>query len=342
MTGRTRGIWWWSVVLGSVVAGGLCAGCRSTQPTLPSQRGQRADVVSARAATRQQDWATAASRWNDVFRTSGGSPEACLETARAFLMLHQEECAKQVLDIGLEQFPTDPALLEMQGRVLSRMGFRRAAESCFEKSLSIDAKRPVALEELAKVRLELGLHAAATEVLQQRIRLGNCEPDVWLLAARASWQCGKLCDAFRAYEQAFQRPPCSTAELVSAASLYADERVRRKDEQAQRLALDWLTRAVQADPQCTLAHYYLGMIHEDRGDLECAAACYQRAAETDPACLSALTALAQLHHRRGNFEASRAFALRALELEKDSTRRAALERMAQEPLANNRPTADSR
>ncbi|MFB3920252.1 MAG: tetratricopeptide repeat protein [Terriglobia bacterium] len=48
------------------------------------------------------------------------------------------------------------------------------------------------------------------------------------------------------------------------------------------LALEALTRAVQAAPEHATAHYVLGNAHGSTGNLERAAACYRRALELDP------------------------------------------------------------
>jgi tetratricopeptide (TPR) repeat protein len=51
----------------------------------------------------------------------------------------------------------------------------------------------------------------------------------------------------------------------------------------QEQAIGAYEKALQADPHTPNAHYHLGLIHKERGDLNRACAHFQRALETDPA-----------------------------------------------------------
>jgi tetratricopeptide (TPR) repeat protein len=319
---RTRG------ALATAIAFAACfAACSAPRKNAVSPNDE---LVQARAATRAREWKLAAGRWHEIFLAADErAPEACVETARALLMLKDPESAKGVLDVGIQSFPREPELLEMQGDVLVELGFRRAAESAYDEALALDADRPSALLSLARLRLDLGMHASALEALERRIKLGACDQETWLLAARAYRGAGRLSDAYQAYDRAFVSGPADAAQLAGAASMYIDERVRRCDPSAQALSLAWLERAVALNPQCTQAHCLLGVIREDRGDESGALVAYRRAAETDPGSAQALTSLANFYGRQGDRESCAAMAKRALELETDPGRRAALEKLAQ-------------
>jgi tetratricopeptide (TPR) repeat protein len=315
-------------------AGALALGLWVGSCAAPVQKTEtppNVELAQARAATHAQDWKLAASRWHEIFlKGDDRAPEACVETARALLMLRDAESAKGVLDVGIQSFPRQPDLAEMHGNVLVDLGFRRAAETAYEEALTIDPNRPTALLALARLRLDLGMHASAVEALERRIELGACDQETWLLAGRAYRGAGRLPEAYRAYDRAFQSGPADAVQLSGAASMYTDDRVRRHDPAAQALTAAWLERAIALNPQCTQAHCLLGMVREDRGDEVGAGAEYRRAAECDPGCAQALAALAQYYNRQGDHDSCVMIAKRALEVEKDSSRRTALEKLINE------------
>jgi len=323
----------WALASALLAAGvsGAVAGCQASSGGIALRTNER-DVTpaSARAASRAKDWPLAAARWNEIFLREG-SPEACVETARAVHELGDGESARAILDMGLSRHPADPSILEMQGEVLARTGFRRAAEAALEQALAADPDRPEALLTLGRVRLELELPSAAEAPLSRRIELGHSDAQTWLLRARARRASGNAGGALEDYRSAFAQMDdgrsAEVRDLVCAGTLYVDPALR-KGERARSLARAWLERAVERDPQCTTAWHHLGLIHEDLGDQEAAIRHYRRAAETDPAHLTSLAKLAELHSQRGELTAAADMVRRACALEKDPARRAALERLA--------------
>lgn len=81
------------------------------------------------------------------------------------------------------------------------------------------------------------------------------------------------------------------------------------------------------DPQCTTAHFQLGVLSEETGAYDAAIAHYRRAVETDPSCLIALRNLAVLYSGRNEEPKTREMVQRALQLEQDADRRRALLRL---------------
>ena len=325
----------WALASALLAAGlsAAAAGCAASPDGVGgvALRTSERDVspASARAASRAEDWRLAAARWNEVFLREG-SVEACVETARALHQLGDDESARGILDMGLSRHPADPQILEMQGDLLARMGFRRAAEACLERALAADPDRPDVLLALGRVRLELERPSAAEAALSRRIELGFSDAETWLLRARARRATGNVRGALEDYRSAFAHlddgRSAEVRDLVCAGTLYVDPALR-KDERARSLAISWLERALERDPQCTTAWYHLGLIHEDLGDQEAAIRHHRRAAESDPAHLPSLAKLAELHSQRGEVSAAADMVRRACALEKDPARRAALERL---------------
>jgi tetratricopeptide (TPR) repeat protein len=238
------------------------------------------------------------------------------------------EGARSLLGFGMERYPRDGDLHELNGNALERLGFRRAAESSYLRALAVEADRQSTLLALGRLRLELDLHAAALSAFKRRISLGAADPETFFLAGEAWRGCGHYSKAFAAYQQALACDDASAQDLVRAASLYEHPVARVEQTHSAQLCRTWLERAVERDPQDTYAHYLLGVICEDSGEIELARAAYARSVETDPSCLRSLNALARFLFDQEDFPAARDVASRALKLETNPALRAQLERIA--------------
>ena len=317
-----------------VIASALCGAFASTgcaaQQNRPYelQPGRGAEVSAARNASARGDWSTAAAQWYAIFRRGGsGSDEACLGAAKAMCALGDYASARGVLEQGLKRHPGQPALLDMHGDVLCKLNFRRAAEACYVEALEVDPDRKSSLLALARLRIDLRMECGAIPLLEHRIALGGADAETYLLLARAHAAAGHVKEAFDAYARSFELDDRDPAALVAAATPYVAERAHHRDPRQEELALRWLERAVEVDPQSTEAHYQLALLRETREEHEAAIEHYLRAAETDPSFLPALSQLAELYSRRGESEKAAEIAKLALALEKDETRRAALQHM---------------
>jgi tetratricopeptide (TPR) repeat protein len=311
-----------AVVL-ALVAG---AGCRSSASS--RVKPTESDVQLASRATERADWRTAAERWWGVWLSEPGSgPRACAEASRALLELSDAESASNLLDQGLARYPEDAQLLELKGRALVKLGFRRAAEEYLERALAADPKRSNARLQLARVRVELGLDASALPPLRQYVTETGGDAESYALLARALRGSGDVSGALLAWRRTFELAPPKVEELLSAASLALDADVRAAHPDAPALCRRWLDLALQMDPQCTRAHFQLGVLSEELGAYDQAVEHYRRAVETDPGCLMAVTNLAILYAGRGDEARTREMVQRALELERDSDRRNALQRL---------------
>lgn len=290
----------------------------------------RAEAVElARKATHAAHWQEAASRWNEIFaRTDEYEREACVETVRALIELHDGASAQHLAELGLRKFPGDGEFYELEGRALEAQGLANAAGPAYENALHFAPNRVSAILALANLRCELGLPAAALQLLTPRVESGKGTAAEFLLAATAHRALQHQAQAFLAYDRAFSLQRPSLEQLSTAATMYGDASVRKQDARAAVLAADWANRALALDPQATMAHVVLGWIAEDAGLDARAAEHLRRAVETDPACVVALSALAAVQSRRGELEDSKAMAERALALEQDPAKRAELEKLA--------------
>jgi len=297
--------------------------------------------AEAEAATRAGDWRTAATRWYALFMSDPARPaDACGKAARAFLELRDAESASNLLDMGLAANPNDPELLDEKGEALTALGFRRAAESWYLRSLAQDPKRVSALVHLGKLRTDLGLESAAVKPLREAVAITGGDFETWRLLARAEREAGDPKRAFEAWVKAFSMVDGSVYNIVEAATLFVDDSFGRAHPEARGRMKKWLETAIERDPQCTRAHFQLGVQEEDCGNVQEAIAHYRRAVEIDPGCLMALTNLAILYANAGDEAPARDMVSRALALEQDGSRRKALQKLL-EPFDKKPKTAET-
>ena len=307
----------------------LLGACRASQQ--PHTEDPRAARELAQTATRTGNWTVAADCWYAVFLSDEDRPlEPCLNTVRAMTELKDYKGANRVLDLGLQRHPENPDLLEAKGKTLTQLGFRRPAEDYLLRALAIEPERVSALIALGELRLDLGLESSAIEPLQRAIRISGGDFRSYNMLARAARAAGDPVLAYQAYAKAFSLGDGELEDLVAASALYNDPLVRKACADAAASAKRWLERAIERDPQCTQAHFQLGVLSEALDLPAQAIAHYRRAVETDPACLEALTNLAVLYAELNDEANTRAMVQRALVLEKDDNRRKALEKLEQQ------------
>ena len=301
------------------------AACNSTRGSSPASSPAR---EVAQAATRGEDWQAAASQWHALFLADEARPvEPCREAARALLRLDDPESAAHLLDMGLAEHPKDPDLLTLKGEALVAMGFRRAAEGCFERALDVEPRRVEALIALGRLRIDLGLEGSAVDPLQRAVDITGGDFETWRLLAKAQREAGMAHKAYSSWVKAFSMGPGTVEDLVEAATLFLDESFRRDHAESGEQMKSWLRTAVERDPQCVRAHFQLGVISEETGRPEEAIEHYRRAVEIDPGCLMALTNLAILYSHHGDEPNAREMVVRALALEQDGNRRRALQKL---------------
>jgi Flp pilus assembly protein TadD len=303
------------------------AGCTTSRIRGP-QTGASTDPVAAAAATENGDWREAADRWYAVYLADQGrSAKPIAETARALLKLKDAESGNNMVDLGLAKHPDDPELLELKGDALSALQFCRPAEKYYQRATEIDPKRTHAFEGLARVRIELGLASAAVAPLRDVVRLSGDNYEIDALLARALGSAGQPVEAFDEWKKTFEIAPGRIDDVLAASALVLEDDVKKSRPDACATARAWLEHAIATDPQCTRAHFQLGVIAEETGAEDTAIEHYRRAVETDPACLISLTNLAILYSKRGDEARAREMVTRALQIEQGADRRKSLSKL---------------
>lgn len=305
------------------------AACGSTKKKGP--RVVQTDEAAAVAATARADWRQAADRWYSIHVAEGGvRVEPAYEAARALYELGDLESSGNLADLTLQRFPEHAPLLTLKARILIASNFRRAAEDHLVRSLKVRPEDRETLLMLGRLRVDLGLEGAAVEPLETYARLtGGGSYESQTLLARAYDGSGAREAAFLAWRRAFSIGQPTVPDLLAAAGACTDRDVREAQPEARELCRQWLARAIESDPNCTSAHFQLGVLSEDDGAYESAIEHYLAAVRTDPSCLVALTNLAILYSGRGDLEKARAMVQQALLLERDEARRRALMKLVE-------------
>jgi tetratricopeptide (TPR) repeat protein len=101
--------------------------------------------------------------------------------------------------------------------------------------------------------------------------------------------------AVKVLEPVAKAHPKNAMLWINLAAAYLG-RLETAGPRQQEQAIAAYERAIQADPHTPNAHYHLGLIHKERGDLNRACAHFQRALETDPADRDARNWLDRLGH----------------------------------------------
>lgn len=310
-----------AVLLGSLA---LLGACRS-QGAGGATRGASADPIAAADASARKDWRDAADRWYAVYLADQGQHvKPIVETARALLMSKDWENANNMIDLGLRDHPDDIDAIEVKADILVAMGFRRPAERYYQRVVESQPQRTSALLSIGRTRVELGLDAAAVAPLQEYVRLHGGNFESYGLLARAMNGAGDPSGAFVAWTKAFDYPGATAEDILTASALCLNADVVRTHPNAPAVCRGWLEKAIALDPQCTPAHFQLGVISEGAHAYDEAIEHYRRAVETDPSCLMALTNLAVLYSGRTDEPKTREMVQRALQLETDTDRRRAL------------------
>lgn len=298
----------------------LLAGCVAVDEGRPIRERQ------AEAATARGDWLLAGSLWFQLYEEDGGAnARAGFETARA---LHEQGDAPGALRLAesvIARYPDEIELYVLSAEIQMELGSAQAAAESLERALALDPSRTDVLARLGEARYAAGRWAAAIGPLHRAVTAGERPRELAWLAALAAERCGDRVGAFADYREALGSPESTAEELVKGARLAEDAEVRAAEPLALPVAIGWLERACELEPQQVEAHYRLGRYLRESGRREEAVQRLWRAAEIDPTGIDTLTELASLYAEAGDTARALEFAARALALEPSEEERQALE-----------------
>lgn len=306
----------------------LVAACNSA-PVGPAEL---EELEAAHRASAMQDWEEAAGLWSEIAlrAEAENSSEPCCRAAEAFVALRDLESAQGIVDLGLDRLPDDADLLESKAHVLVLGGFRRAGAEFYARAAAVDPSRSSVHRELGRLRLELGQERAAVKALDECIRLGIADAEVYGMRAMAHRAQRHWGEAVADYRASYELGLDNLEMLVAAGGLYLVPELRGMDNSTAETARRCLERAVSIDPQCTRGHLILGILNQDEQRSSLALQHFRRAVETDPGDVMALASLARLHGELDERGKARHIASLALDQEPDAETRRLLEAMLED------------
>lgn len=307
---------------------GACAG-GPRSVSIPTVRDPR---LAASQATQNGEWAQAAHYWQLVFEESEHEDlEACLESAIASQHLGALDDAINTIRCGLEEDGANPDLLALKGDVLVGLGFRRSAESCYERCLELEPDRIDVLCSLGHLRLSLDREQAAVVPLQLALDLGCDKLSTREHLAQAYRESGEPVRAWGLYVSRMDLEPLASSEFVlEAANLALNPKVSLAHPDSKALALLWLESSLSLEPGRTKLQFQRGVILEALCDEQAAVDSYRRAIEADPDFLPALTNLALLYADLGHEGPCREMVARSIAIEWNRGRRVALQQLLEQ------------
>jgi predicted TPR repeat methyltransferase len=154
-------------------------------------------------------------------------------------------------------------------------GDAAASESAYRKNIALDPDDPRPFVGLARLLHFSNRNQAAEDALHRALELGDGGPEVCMLVGTALLETGGLDAALELFEAAVRAEPDEPRGHASVG-----------------LALHWLRRpdeaevayrhALRIDPRSTLALKHLGVLLQERGQLDAAAECFGKLVEANP------------------------------------------------------------
>jgi tetratricopeptide (TPR) repeat protein len=190
----------------------------------------------------------------------------------------------------------DPAILLLLGGAQAEAGEIKAAADTYAQALAIDPQNPDVLFSVGANHLMLGDDAAAVENLAALVAVRPQMSKAHYYLGVAYEELGERDKAQSAYAEAARLAAGASPPPLDLA--YAYEKLGRVD--------DAITVYVQllAEHESPDLHTYLGALYADKGAGDLARAEYARALELDPEQTLARFALANLDFAAGNWQAA--------------------------------------
>lgn len=229
------------------------------------------------------------------------------------------ELAIQAYRKGVELNPYDVLLQTALGKAYGAVGQHDRALEAYRTAVRLMPRSPVNQTNLGAALLETGRTEEAIAALQEAIRLSDDHADAYNNLGIAYHRLGRQAEAEASFRRALSLQPDShefRTNLAMAAQAGSSEP-----------SIQELERAVRENPASAKAHFNLGSVYGNTGDLTGAAREFQRALDLDPGNARIHYAIGLLRDRQGDREAARRAWERALQL--DASFGPARERLAE-------------
>lgn len=253
------------------------------------------------AAMGQIDRATELS--TSVLAARFNNEKSYLQVGDAYRAAKLYDLAVQAYRKGLDLNPYDVALQMALGKAYIASGRHDRALEAYREAVRLMPGSAVSHTNLAAALLETGRTEEAIAALQEAIRLSPDYADAHNNLGIAYHRLGRQAEAEASFKQALALKPDSTEFRTNLAMA----RVGSSEPSVRELE-----RAARADPTSAKAHFNLGSVYGNQGDLTRAAHEFQRALELDPGNARIHYAVGLLRYQQGDRDAARQAWERAL------------------------------
>jgi tetratricopeptide (TPR) repeat protein len=203
--------------------------------------------------------------------------------------------------------------LHWLGECYARLDAPDQAVRYFVRALRIEEGFFFALESLGAIYLrDESTHARGLQCFLRILAVNPCYFPAWFQLADAYIRHERFTEAAAQAESVLHLGPDATARADAHQYLGLIALMTGRDD-----AHAHFEQALAVDPKSAAAHHYLGVIAEQRGDLEHAEACYRRAMALDGEYALPLVRLGYLCFDRKEFESARRHFDAALRIDDD-------------------------
>jgi predicted O-linked N-acetylglucosamine transferase (SPINDLY family) len=295
-------------------------------PERPGKVTAESTISSALRLQRSGQLVEAEHLYRQVLKTEPDNPDAWHLLGMTLFGMQKYAQAIECLKSTLTLTPNQPAVLTNLGVVYRAAGHMDAAKEVLERAAQGDSNCVNALNNLGTVYLELNHLEAAEEKFQKVLALKPDFSQAAMNLANLWQQQGKFLDAETVYRKLATRIPDDGLLLNNLGETLRKQSKWHEAVETFELALAnepenvdirlnlgrtlaQLGRREEAkchfvdlinqDLGLAKPHHYLGKLHLDQGEFECAANCLQRAVKLDATNVYALGSLGMVYLEMG-------------------------------------------
>lgn len=229
-------------------------------------------------------------------KVKAGGPYAALAAALAAGFLKDIPAAIAVLKEAEARYPDDPTLPANRAQLALLLDDREQVKEAIDRSLSIDADDPTALEARANYRsgIESDLDGALGD-LERATQIAPGSTTIWNALGLVQSARGADREAEAALKRSIELDPQDPASRANLALFYL-EQDRVKEAKAE------IDKAIALDPAFDVALVARGRYHLQTGELDKAMQDLLAATTANPAHAQALLLLASAYYEAGDRE----------------------------------------
>ncbi len=213
----------------------------------------------AKLARQAGDPAIAAQTLEDGRRNATPCPALLVALGESYILLNRLADAEEATQAALQLDQTTPGAQLQLGRIYELIGWTESAVECYEKAVAQAPQDATGQCALVMGLIAAGRAAAAERQCRAYLEASAANADLWIGLGESLEAQQKLRDAFNAYGRALAANDQSAGAHARRGRLYC--RFGQFDA-----ATAACLAALACDPDCALAHAYLGIAYAYQGE----------------------------------------------------------------------------